>query len=394
MQLEEFLHMKDKGKANNSVKDEFKEEFNTFLSENGINDKSAEYAVSCIPLGSTEVANKWLETKEQDECRNQLKTLFDSDAFLDSKNRLNACAFVLRIIGLNSGVYHNQVVVEEAIKAVPIFACGNGGNIQKGFTRIVKSHLMGTLGIHISFIPLDKLDIDKDILSTFSKILNTAVIEMFTENLNDKDKRKADLIQEWVAPYCVEIINNQDEESNNKTDVSATKDMETGKNESQSEQNNCSKLVSNIYEIAEKVQNLEDQITQYSKLKSMMNSAIKEKEKEIDKLRLQLADSTAEINELKNEISELKEDIKLKEESITSLDEDVQKRDQFIEFKRQENKVSELEKLNTIGADLKIYYEDLQEAKTMELNSDVAGVLLDDLENIFRVLKDYGIEAK
>lgn len=399
MQLEDFMQIKEKAKANNSVKDEFKSEFEAYLNENGINEKSSEYAICCMSLGGPEVINKWVNKFEPVEVKDKLSQLYKSGSFVNTKNRYLACSFAVRMIGLNSGVNRNQIAVEESIKVIPIFAYNGDGKLNNAFTKIIKNHLMGTLAIHISFIPLDKMDIEQSLIKSFSKLVNNAAMELISTKLNENDKRKANLILEWVAPFCVNASDNTKSEhvsddSNGKIEEQKKDSKKAEELEKKVEEKAYSKLVSSIFDLAESVQNLEDNITQFNKQKALMTAALKDKEKVIEELNRKLDDAKNEIEKLNSEKQRLLNDIENKEQSISSLDEDVQKRDQMIEFQQREKVASESEKLNRIASDLKMYYDEYMEAKNMELSSDIAGVLIDDLDCIFRVLKKNGIEIK
>ncbi|SEG29514.1 hypothetical protein SAMN04487934_11421 [Eubacterium ruminantium] len=407
MELIEFAQIKEKGKVNNATREEFQDKYLELLEGKGICDETIHFAISCTQLGSSLSINKWLLSLDQEQCRNNASLLLNSKAFIDEKNRYSAYCFAFRLLALNGGVVHNQIITEEVIKTVSFFVSGVDTNWQKKLSKIIKTHLINALGIHINFVELTKLEIDERNVRVFSEMLNRCLIEIVSDKITDDERRKVSIVQEWVTlpeeNKGSNIIDNgtRDELSLNhenenvneiKKDNQAENNNETENNKEDKQRG--SQLIKDIYSIAERVSNQEKQLIMLNAKSKKIQAELQHKIEENERLKQKIQGINTELDQKNNLIENLKNEISDRNVKISSLEEEVKNKNQFIEFQENENAVSEEEMLNTIAAELKIYYDEMNEAKGMELSSDMAGVLLDDLHGVFLILKKHGIHIE
>ena len=413
--LEEISMSKKKNDISNTRKREFRVELENALKEVGLTEETVRYIITCASLGSAISFRNWIRNMDEVQINELYTQLASTKAFQENAN-MNTARFLLTLIIANMGDDMKfSFITADAIRRVPDLLLTKEGKVAANANKIIIFNFIEYVGVYKKWYALKELGLSDIERKQFVSIIRRAAEEYKPRN---EDQRYAIRnLSEWLKGETMEMEEITHVEPDEKafagevTDTTPNKVM-TGEmqghqirqNQSQNyihKGDDCkpaterkSTAAKRLLEIASYVEAVE---TDCDRIKAEFETIRKEKEnfqRLYDRARQSIKEKEESFAKLEETLKETRKQLDEKDKMIEELEASIQKQSDVYTIYSTDSESKHAEKMNAIAARLRGEYKDFLESKTMEMTIDLGLNLQDQLEEVFNILMNNGIDIK
>lgn len=417
--LEEIVLLKKKNEMSNARKREFRVELEKVLKEEGITEDTERYIFTCASLGSGISFFNWIRDMDEMQISELYTGLISTKRFRENAN-MNSARVLLTLIIVAMGEDKKfSYMTANAIKRVPGLLLTKDGKEGANANKIVILNFIEYVGVYKKWSALNEFDLSENERRQFISLISRAMSE-YKPKSEDQGYAYRNLA-EWLksetrkpedTPF---VANGETVSTGNTVDTDEKQALPEERSERQSEEtsNGWVKTVpeqkddssetaagkksvagKKLLELASYVEAIE---TENDRMKAELVAVKWEKEnlqRLYDKAKQSIQEKEENATRLKEAIEEAQKQVREKKKKIEELEVSIQKQSDVYSIYSSDSESRHTEKMNSIAARLKGEFKDFLESKSMEMTIDLGLNLRDQLEEVFDILMNNGIDIK
>lgn len=367
------------------------------LRQNGMNDENIFYLVAGVKFGSMITFINWnRELPQEIQCENY-NMLTNSPKVKSVENVSKLRLYLTLLIGELNEKDTNDYIIGDILHSVVGLSFKKDGSRLTDLGKIFKMCFVSGMKTGTTLPAIKKYN--------FGEAYENQLVQFFDEAIKgidpkgDEEIDKRNILRAWLKKEAEGIVNSEETSSKvvsgevvseKQSVVEKTDDAKTG----QKDPEMASSLAKRLVEIARVIDSFEQQMKETEAL-------VRQKEKEISKLKTSLDKieglyqaGSEENSSLRKQTEELKMTIQSLTEKNDELEARVSRQVSVIDVYDQDKANTKTEVQNQIAAALKKIYEDYKTAQGMEMTIDLGENMRDSLDDVFRKLKKLGVDVE
>ncbi len=421
--LEELATSKKKNDLSVARKKEFRSALEDTLRSEGITEDTERYILSCANLGSGISFFNWIQNMDELTIYELYTALVSTNGFRENAN-MNAARVLLTLIITSMGTDKKFLyITADAIKRVPDLLLTKDGMITANSDKIVINCFIENVGVYQKWYSLNDLDLTEAKKRQFLLIVKNAMDKYKPKNENQEYAFQN--LSLWIKNEMSELetvllsSTTGRAQSNNESDRAVKKPVSEKESEQSSSEtlqgqpesvsgkkqedntggpeNTQTKKRNMSKKLAEFIQYVNDIETENAKMLAEIASLKHERsrlQQLYERTKVSSQEKESEVARLTKAIENVEQQLEEKEKKITELEMALQKQNDVYSIYSTDSENKHIEKMNAIAAKLKGEYKDFLEAQKMEMTIDLGLNLRDQLEDVFNILINNGINIK
>jgi hypothetical protein len=409
--IEKLLQIKKKSEASKADKNSFQNEWLSYVSEHGFNDKAEAFLYDGFSfLGMVPFITYLSKTNDKQETVNQLLSgkYFYRNKSITFKVMMHLLALLIEKLP------DEKTLIMMVVRRLPELSINKEGKRLADMAKSVDKFFVNILSPETVFPNLSSLGLRPAIIESFRKMMMEALHTLLAEGHSSPEELSIMVnIEKWLSEDDKLSEDTDKSEVNTGTSQDSTDMVHADMPDNTSIQ--CNDCVDKAFSEYSKTFTWRDGL-------SITANAIKQLEKELIRLQMNNENLLSENTRLRTErdnvqcalnrerecceqqrteISRLSDDVSLLRQQVAALEIKVKEKETEIEerakladmLSRDRTKQSE-EVLKRLAAKLRVEYRDFLDAETLPMSSDLGENMRLQLKSVFDILKKNGLSLE